>query len=247
MSQTKMIVFEPGLPNTPGWSGLSQTKKEWLQKKTSNIKKFASSEGLAAAQGAVELYDVKQGLKGESMTLTDYIRTVYGQAERTGWRRLDYVEDLIDKGWPIHVIKAVAERGALLLRGSTGIGLKDLVTVAKELPAPQQDDEKIIDSFIEHKVRNKLREHRSERRAGRSVKLTDEDAAKILFNTGRRIMKAAKNLGTSAENRAFIRTVVGWWMEERAVHGTIECKRIPLPEGVVAQVGRPRKRVENAA
>lgn len=247
MSQSKMIVFEPGLPNTPGWTGLSQTKKEWLQEKTSNIKKFASSEGLAAAQGAVELYDVKQGLKGEAMNLTDYIRTVYGQAERTGWRRLDYVEDLIDKGWPIHVIKAVAERGALLLRGSTGIGLKDLVNVAKELPAPQQDDDKVIDAFIEKKVRDKLREHKAERRAGRSVKLTDEDSAKILFNTGRRIMRATKSLGTSAENRAFIRTVVGWWMEERAIHGTIECKRLAIPDGVVAQVGRPRKRTEENA
>lgn len=242
MAQQKMIVFDAGLPGTPGWQALSEAKKEWLQEKTSNIKKYGAMEGLASVSGGIELLEVKNGLKGESMGITDYIRTVWGdKSERTGFRKLQDVEALAAQ-WPDDVIKAVAERGALLLRGSTGIGIKDLVNVAKELPAPKERDQESLDKFIEGKVRAKLKEHKSVRRSGKSVKLTDDDAARLIFNTGRRIMRAAKSLHTSADHRSFLKTIVGWWMEDRAVPGTIECKRIPIPEGTVAQVGRPRKK-----
>lgn len=235
-----LIIFEPGLPGTPGWASLSEAKKERIQKRTSNIKKFGAMEGLAAVSGGIELLEVKRELEGEKMGITDYIKTVWGEkSERTGFRRLQDIEELT-KHWPADVTKAVAERGALLLRGSTGIGIKDLIAVAKDLPAPKEHDTESLDKFIEVKVRAKLKEHKAVRRTGKTVKMTDDDAMKVLFNTGRRIMRAAKNLHTSIENKNFLKTVVGWWMEERAVPGTLEVKRTPIPEGVVAQVGYPR-------
>jgi hypothetical protein len=238
----KITVYEPGLPNTRGWATLSEAKREWLQEKTSNIKKFGAMEGLASVSAGIELMDVKNGLKGEEMGITDYIRTVWGEkSERTGFRKLQDIEELA-KQWPADLIKHVSERGALLLRGTAGIGIKDLVTVSKELPAPKEKDDKTYDAFIENKVRAKLKENRAVRRTGRVVKLSDDDAMKILFNTGRRIMRAAKNLHSSADNKNFLKTVVGWWMEDRGVPGTLECKRISIPDGTVAQVGRPRKR-----
>lgn len=237
-----MIVFEPGLPNTKGWSSLSETEREWLQEKTSNIKKFGAMEGLASVSGGIELLEVKRGLEGKSMAITDYVRTVYGSSERTGWRKLADTEELA-KTWPIDLIKVVAERGALLLRGTTGIGMKDLINVAKELPAPRERDDKTIDSFIENKVRDKLREHKVTRRSGKAVRLSDDASARMLFNTGRRIMRATKTLHTSAEYRQFLRTVVGWWMEDRAVPGELKVSRVSIPEGIEAKVGRPRKRV----
>jgi hypothetical protein len=198
----KLTVFEPGLSDTPGWAKLSPTRREWLQEKTSNIKKLGAMEGLAAASGAVELYDVKQGLHGEAMNLTDYIRTVFGASERTGWRKLDQVEQLISEGW----------------------------------------------TFIENKVRTRLKENRSVRRAGKAVKLTEDDGTRILFNTGRRILKSMKSLQTSADRRTVLKTVVGWWMEDMAIPGTLECKRLSIPDGVVAKVGYPkgRKRLKAA-
>jgi hypothetical protein len=237
-----MIVREPGLANTPGWVGLSQYKKDWLQEKTSNIKKFASMEGLASVSGGLELLDVERGLQGETMTMTSYMQTVFGSSERTGWRKLALTKEL-SREWPAPFIKAVAERGALLLRGAAGIGLKDLVNVSKELPAPKDtSDKKVIDGFIETKVRVALKEHKSARRTGKVVKVSDEDAAKILFNIGLRIMRTAKNLDTSENNRQFLKRIVGWWMEGRGISGTLECERISIPEGTFAKVGRPRKK-----
>lgn len=243
---TKMIVFEPGLPSTPGWTSLSDAKQQWLQEKTSNIKKFGAMEGLASVSGGIELLEVKHGLQGESMTLTDYLKTVYGSNERTGFRRLAQVQELIEH-WPADITKAVAERGALLLRGTASIGIKELITVSKELAPPKEKDEKTIDAFIENKVRAKLREHKSMRREGKAVKLSEDDGLKILFNSGRRIFRAMKGIHTSAERRQVLKTVVGWWMEDFAVPGTLECKRLSIPEGTVAQVGRPRKKGGKAA
>lgn len=146
MAQHKMIVFEPGLPNTPGWTGLSEAKQQWLQEKTSNIKKWGGMEGLASVNGGLELMEVKQGLEDSPMGITDYLKTVYGGHERTGFRKLEDTEDLLDK-WPADLVRSVAERGALLLRGTANIGLKDLVNVARELPAPKGRDKKTIDAL----------------------------------------------------------------------------------------------------
>lgn len=241
-----MVVFEPGLPNTPRWATLSDAKKKWLQEKTSNIKKFASMEGLASVSGGLELLEVENGLEGERMTIAHYIQTVFGASERTGWRRLALTKK-ISREWPAPFIKAIAERGALLLRGSAGIGLQDLVNVSKDLPAPKDLDDKTIDGFIATKLRAALKENKSARRSGKVVKLSDDDSAKILFNTGRRIMRQTKSLNTSADVREFLKTVVGWWMEDRGVPGTLECKRISIPEGTVARVGRPRLKVGKIA
>lgn len=241
MAQQKMIVFEPGLPNTPGWTGLSEAKQQWLQEKTSNIKKWGGMEGLASVNGGLELMEVKQGLEDSPMGITDYLKTVYGGHERTGFRKLEDTEDLLDK-WPADLVRSVAERGALLLRGTANIGLKDLVNVARELPAPKGRDKKTIDAFIEGKVRDKLKEIKTTRRAGKVLKLRNEDGLKIMFNHDRRVMRAMKGLSTSADRREVLKTVVGWLMEDFAVPGTLECQRLSIPEGMVAKVGRPHKK-----
>lgn len=52
-------------------------------------------------------------------------------------------------------------------------------------------------------------------------------------------MRQAK-LGTSAEQRAFLKKAVGYIMEMRAVPGTVTAERTPLPDGFLPKVGRPR-------
>lgn len=244
----ELTVFEPGLPNTPGWTGLSEVKKQWLQEKTSNIKKFGAMEGLASVSAGIELLEVRNGLEGSTMGITDYINTVWGEkSQRTGFHKMRDTAQLIEN-WDAELVKYVSEKGALLLRGTTGIGIKDLIAVSKELPAPKDRSPQTLDAFIENKVRAKLREHKSERRKGKVVKLTEEDGVKILFNSGRRIFKSMKGNRGSAEWREILKNVVGWWMHELAVSGApLECKRIKTPDGMTAQVGRPRKKGEEVA
>lgn len=234
----ELTVFDPGLPDTPGWSSLSDAKKRWLQEKTSNIKKLGAMRDLASVSGGIELVQVKHGLKDEAMTLTSYLKTVYGKHERTGWRTLKETEKLI-KLWPDDVIRYVAEHGALLLQGTAGIGVKDLQVVAKELPAPKERDGKTLEGFVVNKVRPKLLEKRVDRRKGKSF-LTEEDVLNTLFIAGHRVFARMKGVTTSAARARVIKTVVGWWMANQAIPGKIECKQIQPPEGILQPVGRPR-------
>lgn len=240
MTDSKLIVPEKGLPLINGWASLSEAKKKWLQEKTTNIKSLGGAEVLSAAKQCLELLETKNGLKGEKMTITDYIETVFSFHPRTGWRRLQAAEEMAEN-WPPELIRAVAERGTKLLQGVAGIYMKDLVRVSKELPPPKELDEKTIDAFIEHKVRTHLREERVER-SKRRPKISREDGQKIMFNHDRRILKSIRGLETSGDRKEVLKTVFGWLMEDFAVPGTLECRRVSIPDGTIFKVGRPLKK-----
>ncbi|HKD60054.1 MAG TPA: hypothetical protein VKB47_06320 [Terracidiphilus sp.] len=245
---TKIIVYDPGLSNSPGWDDLSSSKKERLQEKTSKIKRFVGVEQLAQVNRCIELIEVRKLLQGESMTFTTYVKTVFDASKATAFRMLQQYEQI---QWPEHLTKYLAERGAVLLRGTTGIGLMELANVSKELPAPKEKDPATLDAFIENTLRPALRERKVARNAGRIVSVTTDDAAKDFFNSARQIMKRARSLNTPAQNRVFLKQVVGWLMEERNISGNLECKRTTIPQGVCAKRGRPvgsgKKQREEAA
>jgi hypothetical protein len=173
------------------------------------------------------------------MTITSYIRTIFKQSPRTAWRRKEDVKEL-RKHWPDKVIMMVAAKGAELLRGAAGVGVKDLINVAKALPPPSSKEEKVIEGYVMNDVREKMREQRSGRRTGKAVRLSNDDSAKIAFNTVNRLLRSTR-LKTSAEKRRWLHTVSGWTMEAHAIPGTMRVGRISIPEGVIAKVGRPRK------
>lgn len=241
MAQEKgLMVFDQGLPLVRGWSKLSAEKKERIQRITSDVKKFGAMEDFGLISAGLRLLDAERELEGEELTLTTYLKTVYGASERSGWRRLKRAKRLNAK-WPADLVRAIAEKGSLLLRGVAGIGVEDLIRVAEELPAPKKLDDRTVDAFIEGPVRLKLYEHKSIRRAGKQLRLDEEDGMRHMFNNDRRIMRAMRKNSTSADRRQVLKTVVGWLMEDFAIPGALECKRISIPEGTVAKVGRPRK------
>jgi len=242
MAHDKLVVLDSGLPQTPGWALLSEAKRSWLQEKTSNIKKFGAMEGLAAASSAVELYEVREGLKGEKMGITDYINTVFSHSPNTAFTRLRQLDDLIKNKWSMDVIKIIAEKGALLLPGSAGIGLGRLISVSRQLPAPKESDDKTIEAFIENKVRPKLKEMRAAHRTGKVVRVSVDEARRLAFNDGRRTFRSIRGWDsmTSRDKKAEIATVAGWWMEDFGIPGELTVKRVSIPEGTVAKVGRPR-------
>jgi hypothetical protein len=240
MAEKELIVFDQGLPRAKGWAGLDEATKERIQGITSDVKKFGAMEDFGRIGSGLRLMDADSELVGKSLTITTYIETIYKSSPSSGWRRLRQARKLAKK-WPPDLIQAIAQKGPLLLQGVAGIEMGDLIRVADELPAPKKRDEKTIEGFIQNDVREKLREHKVSRRAGKSIKLDNEDGQRIIFNSTRRVMRAMKGLNTSAEKRDILRTVIGWLMEDFAISGTLECKRLSIPEGTVAKVGRPSK------
>ncbi len=128
--ETSIAVFSPELQNTPGWAALARDKQDWLLEHTSNILQYRRMEGLSAVAACRELAEVESTLLGESMTMTNYIRSVFGASERTAWRRLADFKEL-RKHRTDHMIEMVASKGATLLKGASGIHMGALVNVAK--------------------------------------------------------------------------------------------------------------------
>jgi hypothetical protein len=235
------LELSPKLPRTPGWVGLSEERKKWLQQETSDLNKLGMAETHIGVTSALKLLEVEAGLKGTSMSMDSYLEFAFPHGKATGNRRLKGGRQLIEL-WGRDICNAIVRKGETLLRGSLGIGLNELVNVAKALPAPTAKDDKTIEGFFEKKVRPALQERRVGRQQSKSTKLTYDQFIRNLFNTGRLYKKQTKGLNTSADHKEALKTVVGWWMEDWAVPGTLECKRLAIPEGIVATVGRPRKK-----
>lgn len=238
MADKELMIFDQGLPRAKGWVGLDEETKREIQQITSDVKNFGAMEDFGRVGSGLKLMEADQKLVGKSLNITTYIETIYKSSPASGWRRLKQARKLAKK-WPADLIQTIAKKGPLLLQGVAGIEMGDLIRVAEELPAPKKHDEKTIEGFIQNDVRQKLSENRSGRRAGKTIRLNNEDGQRIIFNSTRRVMKAMKGLNTSADRRDVLRTVIGWLMEDFAIAGTLECKRVSIPEGTIAKVGRP--------
>lgn len=240
MVDNQVDVFVPGLNNTQGWVALSREKQDQLLRRTSNIIQYKRMEGLGAIGACIELAEVERLLANESMSMRSYIHTVFGASAATAYRRLADLKEL-RKHWDDKLIEAVASKGATLLRGASGVGMKDLIRVAKALPPPKSREDKVIEGYVTNHVRKHIADDRSQRRKGKATLRFDaEESAKMAFNHVLRILRST-NIKTSAEQRKWLMLVVGWTMEARAISGTLRCGRISIPEGTIAKVGRPRK------
>lgn len=233
-------VYVPGLPSTPGWTTLSPEKQEWLKQKTSNVMQFRRMGAVAGLGECKELLDVEKGLEQEKMTMTNYMRVVYQKHERTGWRKLADYKALV-KVWPDIAIETLMSKGAELLHGSTGIGTKHLLQVAKTLPAPKTNDAKVIEAFIEKDVRSKLREER--RRQAKGSELTEDEATKVIVITATRALRQS-GVSDSRGQRKILETSVGMVMQRRAITGTVTAVRTLIPDGFLPPRGRPRKNMD---
>ena len=240
MTDNKLVGTMEPLATITGWASLSQTKKDKITEITDHIKEFHGAEALAAANAGLELLRIEQLLEGERMTMTDYLDTMYAASPSTGRRRLAAIKEWT-RHWPVEVIKRVAERGPLLLRGCAGLGLADFLQVARELPPPRESTPERVDSFIEHAVRDKLKENRQGRSHGKPLKLRREDSARLSFNKLRGYMRNTRNLNTSAARTEYLEEIIGWIMEDFAIPGPMKCTRRAIPPNTIAQVGRPRK------
>lgn len=234
-----LATITPNLEQAPGWMALSQEKRDWLTTKTANITNYKRLEGLAALGGSIELEEVERALKSEPMSFTTYVRTVYGSSARTAFRRLADLKEL-RKHWNDSVIKGIASNGAMWLRGAAGSGMKDVINVARELPAPRTNEPAVIEGFVSRKVREKLREQRRHRRTGAVLRLDEEGSVRAALNALLRYMRAAR-LHNAAGKKKWLIRVVGMAMENQVIPGPITVNRLDVPDGYILRRGRPRK------
>jgi hypothetical protein len=234
-------VFVPQLPSTPGWVALSEKKREWLQEKTSNIAKWRQMQVTGVIGECRELFLIQEGLIGEKMTMNAYLDHVYGKSSRTGYKRLgDYRE--LAKIMPPEAIDALANDTQGIMQGTGGLVAGEVIRAAKTLPVLKSKEPKVIEGYMGN-LREKLREGRQKRLKGRS-RLDPEDAMKMWITAGKRLLREAK-ITESAGQRAWIKKAVGYLMETRAITGTVSTERIPIPDGFMPVVGRPRKHVKS--
>lgn len=235
--------YRPDLPKTHGWANLSDTKKTWLQEKTSKIEQFKQTRGIADIGICKVLIEVEAGLEGEAMSIHDYLETEFHQSPRAAYRAMSDFRDLL-KALPKKAantfLDVLAIEGELLLSGSSRIGMKRITEAIKDITIPNSDDEEIMRKTIQGPLRGKIREIRSAHRTGKVVNRPVEEAKRAIFNFANKIMRATKGLKTSADNVEFLETIVGWVMEARAVSGILKCKRLSIPDGVIAKVGYPK-------
>ncbi|HWF62972.1 MAG TPA: hypothetical protein VN666_22050, partial [Nitrospira sp.] len=247
MKEKSIVAFSPELPNTPGWNELSREKQDRMLEITSRLLQFQSMEGLGVVGQCVELENADRELEGEPMNITDYTQTVFKQGFRTAWRRkADFREFLaiLPKENSEQITKTLAEKGAMLLRGAAGGGMKELIGAFSALKSeiPKTKDPKVIEGFIEKKIRPKLRERRQERTSKSKPEPLEKNLAlRIWFNTTLRIMKQAKIRNTE-QLREWLQTGVGYVMQARAIPGSVHTGRQDIPEGFVTRRGpKPKK------
>lgn len=249
--KSAIAVFSPELPDTPGWSELTRAKQDRLLEITSRLLQFQSMEGLGVVGQCVELENADRELEGEPMNITDYTQTVFKQGFRTAWRRkADFREfmKILPKENSDEITKTLAEKGSLLLRGAAGGGMKELIGAFTALKSeiPKSKDPKVIEGFIEKKVRPKLRERRQDRHSNEKPEPLERNLAlRIWFNATIRIMRQAK-LRTSEQQREWLQLGVGYVMQARAIPGSVHTGRQEIPEGFVSRRGPKPKRKKAA-
>lgn len=235
------FTYMSWLPTTAGWSSLSETKREWLQKRTSNIASFRNMQKSGLIGESRELFLIQKGLVGERMTMEAYLAAGYGKSVRTGWRKLTAYKKLrtvmSDKA-----IEKLTEDTDGVLQGTGGLGVATAIRVAKKLPQLKTDDPKAVEGYVTD-FRNELRKERQDRHKKQAK--PDEDRVLVTFvRTGINMLKKLE-INDSAGKRKILTKGVSYIMQESAIFGTIKAERASIPDDFFPTRGAPRKYPED--
>lgn len=247
VAETEAIaVFVPGLPNTPGWSKLSQEKKDELLYHTSHIQQYRQMQMLGEFGELMELTQVQQLLEGEEMQMSDYLTMICPlHHQRTIARKQQAFAELAAT-IPNSILKKLTSLGQDVLGKFDRIAnaaLGDIRNAIREMPLLPVTTSKDAEKYLEE-LDGKLLEGRKTRRKKGLVKdlaLADKMSTNALIHYDREA-----GVKTSAERRQRLKRIIGWYMEAMAVSGSITVSRIPIPDGILIRRGRPRKHKEAA-
>lgn len=234
------------LPEIPGWQDLTRQQQDSLYAHKRNIEEYEQIRQFGELGVVVELYKAQQEIKNTKMQIGGLIRTLYrGKTQRTVDRKLSDFKEIAD-GLPPQLIdqwqaigKETLEKYSSLARASLG-EIKSAMKKMLELPAPTG---KTLDAVLVQ-LNTQLATDRKDRR--KEVHKDKDESAKAAANDLINYLRSS-GITTSAEARQWLRHVVGWTMEARAVTGTVSTERLPYPEGVNPPRGRPRLKPKEAA
>lgn len=242
-ANTAIERFTPGLEKLRGWESLGREKQDEFLKNNSDLLGFRQMKGMGEFGEMLKLIAQDELIQGTEMDIRDYLKVLYKKNKiRTEQRKYEALRAFTAK-LPAKAVNRMASHSLDVLEKFHRIAtaaLGDIGNALREMPAlPATASEKETEAYFE-KVEEKLTEHRKNRRKGIPLKKDDELAKKMAANALIHYDEAA-GLETSAERRKFGTTVLGWYMDAKAVSGTIRAGRISRPEGVPAVRGRPRK------
>lgn len=230
------------LPDIPGWEKLSRKKQDALLEHTSNLQQYRQMRRLGEFGELLELTQVQQLLDGEQMQMDDYLRLLYPLShDRTIQRKQQAFAELAAT-IPNPILKRIVGLGQDVLAKFdriAGAAIGDIRNALREMPMLPVSTEQEAGKYLEE-LNGKLIEERKTRRKKGMLKADKGLAEKMATNALIHYSREAK-MKTSAEKRQFATRVVGWYMEAEAVHGTLRCGRIPIPDGIIIRRGRPRK------
>lgn len=231
------------LPNTAGWSSLSEVKRKWLQERTSNIAGFRQMQRSGLIGECRELFLIKKGLEGEKMTMEAYLTAGYGKSYRTGMRHLGLYKKLLQV-MSDDAIEAIAADTENVFQGSGGLEPTALIRVAKTLPPLKSKEPKAIEGYL-LSLREGLKQ---ERRNRHKIPKPDEEQSLLIFvSTAVRLLEDLK-LDDTRSQKNFLKTGTGYVMQKRAISGTLEVEHLSIPDDFFPKRGYPvgRKRTKNA-
>lgn len=229
------LELSKNLPSTPGWAEMSQAEKDGIQQITSMALRGMGTEFAGKLIKEVACYQAEQFLKNTPMSVKDWANSNLGPAWRTIYRAAEKIRDNLKYASDDDLL-FLAQRG---LHGMHSIQTGMVLRVLPSVPAPRAKTAKAREEWAT-KVEEAVRDGLSVRRKGhKPIALSQDGAIVALILTARRVMREAK-LGSSSEQRAWLKKAVGYIMELRAISGTLQVERTPLPEGLIPTRGRPR-------
>lgn len=236
-------VFVPGLDKTPGWQTLSREKQDRILLHTSNIQQFRQMQRLGEFGELLELTQVQQELEGEEMQMDNYLRQMYPlHHERTIARKQKAFAELAAT-IPNRILDKIASVGQDVMSKFDRIAsaaLGEIVNAVREMPLLPVSTEKDAEKYLEELNGRLIEERKNRRKTGLVEKITLPQTEKMAFNSVIHYMKYAK-LKTSAQKRQWLTRVIGWVMQDQAIHGTLRAGRITIPDGTLVRRGRPPK------
>ena len=130
------------------------------------------------------------------------------------------------------------------IEASAGVETKRVLSAVKQLPPPKGNDPKTLEKWATS-IGAQIMKSRAQSKKG--VRRIDaREALQTLITTALYLVRQTR-LSTSAEQREWITSFVGYFMELRGISGTVETRRVSVPDGFMPKRGRPPKKARKAA
>lgn len=233
-------VFVPGLQNTAGWASLSREQQDWLLEHTGTAVQNFRQAGLKQIQGCIAISKVHDYLEDKPLNFTNWAISVFPHSASTAFNYLKRYRELRG-AISDEAMQFLAEKG---IQAAAGVETKRVLSAVKQLPPPKGNDPKTLEKWAAN-VGTQIMKGRAQSKKG-TRRMDAREAMQTWITAGLHLLKQTR-LNTSAEQRDWITIAVGYLLELRGITGTVDTKRVPVPDSFMPKRGRPPKKMRKAA